>query len=417
MLNMMCGGLTLDDIELRRNNEAFLDAIGAEALPDPTTAGDFCRRFDEHHNRALMDAINDVRVGVWKQDKSGLTSRTAVIDADGTMVSTHGECKEGIGLSYKGTWGYHPLLVSLANTSEPLFIVNREGNRPSHEGAAEYIDKAIELCRRGGFEDFLLRGDTDFSLTEYLDGWDDGGVHFVFGYDARRSLITLAEDEASLTESYQELVRRADQAFESKGHRRRQPRFKEQIVKEKGFKNIRLKSEDVAEFEYQPVACQRPYRMIVLRKNLSVEKGDLVLFDDVRYFFYITNTAMDPDEVVREANGRCNQENLIAQLKSGVRALHAPVNSLNANWAYMIMASLAWTLKAWMALSLPVDPRWRDKHLAERDTWLRMDFRTFLNAVIMVPAQVVQTGRRLILRILAGRPGLPTLFRLADALE
>ena len=53
-----------------------------------------------------------------------------------------------------------------------------------------------------------------------------------------------------------------------------------------------------------------------------------------------------PDQVVAEAHQRCDQENLHAQLKGEVRALHAPVNTLNANWAYLVMASLAWTLKA-----------------------------------------------------------------------
>ena len=82
----------------------------------------------------------------------------------------------------------------------------------------------------------------------------------------------------------------------------------------------------------------------------------------------------------------------------------------------MVMASLAWTLKAWMALSLPVQPRWADKHHVERETWLRMEFRTFLNTVVNIPAQVVRTGRRLVIRLLSWRPQLPVLFRLFDAL-
>ena len=79
------------------------------------------------------------------------------------------------------------------------------------------------------------------------------------------------------------------------------------------------------------------------------------------------------------------------------------------------MASLAWTLKAWMALSLPISLRWRDKHRAERDAWLRMKFRTFVNAVINIPAQVVRTGRTLVIRLLAWRPGLPIFLRLEGA--
>lgn len=341
--NAMCGGVTLDDIELRRNEAAFLDALSAAALPDPTTAGDFCRRFEESNVHALMAAINQARLAVWATQGPEFTSTTAVIDADGSIVKTTGERKEGMGLSYNGIWGYHPLLISFANTREPLFIVNRSGNRPSHEGAAGYLDKAIELCRQAGFADILLRGDTDFSLTSELDRWDNDGVRFIFGYDANAALVAYAEDDRTLhDDGYRELARRAEEAFAKKRRRARQPRVKEQIVREKGYRNIRLKSEDVAEFVYQPTRCKREYRFIVVRKNLSVERGEHVLFDDVRYFFYVTNDCeMEAEEVVLNANKRCNQENLIEQLKNGVRALHAPVNTLNANWAYMVMASLA----------------------------------------------------------------------------
>ena len=94
--------------------------------------------------------------------------------------------------------------------------------------------------------------------------------------------------------------------------------------------------------------------MVVVRKNLSGERGEHVPFDDVRYFFYLTNDqASEACQIVFEANDRCNQENLLAQLKSGVRALHAPVDTLVSNWAYMVMASLAWTLKAWFACGSP----------------------------------------------------------------
>lgn len=414
--NSLCGGRTLDDIEHRRNDEAFLDALGVEAIPDPTTAGDFCRRFGEAEVEALMDAVNATRLEVWKRQGPQFTSSTARIDGDGSLVPTTGECKEGMALSYKGIWGYHPLLISLANTREPLFIVNRSGNRPSSEGAAGYYDKAVALCRKAGFSDILLRGDTDFSQTEHLDRWSREGVRFVFGYDVRENLKRRADGLADA--DYVELTRRAAGAFVPEQRRRSRPaRVKEEFVRARRYKNIRLRSEDVAEFDYSPTACSSTYRVVVLRKNLSIERGEDVLFEDIRYFFYITNDReLSREQVVFEANGRCDQENLIAQLKDGVRALHAPVNTLSANWAYMVMASLAWTLKAWMALSLPISPRWRARHEAERDRWLHMEFRTFLDAVINVPVQVLDTGRRLVMRFLAWRPQLPVLFRLLDAL-
>lgn len=412
--NSVCGGQTLDDIELRRSDEAFLDALGAIAIPDPTTAGDFCRRFDAEDVEQLMDIINETRVGVWKRQGCELTDATARIDADGSFVTTSGECKEGIGLSFQGGWSYHPLLVSLANTKEPLYIVNRSGNRPSHDGAAEYMDKAAELCLRAGFRDVLLRGDTDFSLTRQFDRWNSLGYRFVFGYDVSPPLKKRATAVAA--EEYRRLVRKAKQAF-GEQRRARQPRIKEQIVRCKGYKNIKLRSEDVAEFKHKPSRCKNSYRVIVLRKNLSVERGEQALFDDIRYFFYVTNDVqMSAEEVVGESNERCDQENLIEQLKNGVRALHAPVNTLVANWAYMVMCSLAWTLKAWLALWPPIQPRWRNKHIRERNSWLRMEFRTFCNRVIRMPAQVVSTGRRLVIRLLGWRPDQLHLFRVLDTL-
>jgi hypothetical protein len=413
--NSLCGGQVLEDIELRRNDEVFLDALGTESIPDPTTAGDFCRRFMPEDIHALMDAMNESRLDVWRRQPASFFEETARIDADGSIVKTLGECKEGMGLSYNGIWSYHPLVVSLANTQEPLYLFNRSGNRPSHEGVIPLFDKAIALCREAGFTDILLRGDTDFSLTTEFDRWDDDGVRFVFGYDAMKNLKSLA-DEAPEAE-YSELVRRAERVLKTKP-RQRPDNVKERIVVERRYKNIKLKSEQVIEFDYKPKSCRKTYRMVAVRKNLSVERGELVLFDDVRYFFYITNDRqLSKEQVVREANLRCNQENLISQLKNGVRALHAPVNTLNANWAYMVMAALAWSLKAWAALLLPVHGRWRDKHLDERNALLRMEYRTFLNAMITVPAQIVRTGRRIIYRFLSWNPWQHTFFRLVDALK
>jgi hypothetical protein len=362
-----------------------------------------------------MDAIDEARLRVWSKQPKEFFQK-ATIDMDGTLVVTHGECKEGMDISYKGTWGYHPLLVSLAQTGEVLSLVNRSGNRPSHEGAAEEADRAIALCRRGGFQEIVLRGDTAFSQSEKLDEWDQAGVTFYFGFKAMGNLDQIAE---TLPPAAWKKLKRPPR-YDVKTEPRQKPEnVKQRIVRRREFEVLALESEEVAEFDYSPTKCKKTYRMVVVRKNISHEKGEQRLFDEIRYFFYITNDrhGTTEEEVVFEANQRCDQENLIAQLAGGVRALSAPVDNLHSNWAYMLMTALAWNLKAWWALWLPERGRWRDKHRAEKQRVLRMEFKTFLNAFIKLPCQIVRTGRRLVYRLLAYNRHLPLFFRLCDALH
>jgi Transposase DDE domain group 1 len=412
----LCGGTCLEDLELLRHDEVFLDALGARRIPDPTTAGDFCRRFAQDSIHTLLDIVDDTRLRVWADQPEAFFDQ-ALIDMDGTLVATTGQCKQGMDIAYDGTWGYHPLVLTLANTGEVLSVVNRSGNRPSHEGAAAYVDRALATCFQGGFRRVLLRGDTDFSQTEHLDRWNaDARVRFIFGYDALPNLKGVAEDLPARAWRTLERPARYEVATEP---RTRPDNVKEAIVVAREFENLRLRSEDVAEFNYRPTACTQTYRMIVVRKNLSVEKGEQVLFDRVVYFFYLTNDwVLEPAEVVFAANDRCNQENVLAQLLGGVRALRAPVDNLESNWAYMVMTALAWNLKAWWALSLPEQPgRWHDRHQADKRWVLRLEFKAFVNAFVRLPCQIIRTGRKLVYRLLGWNPYQPIFFRLLDVLR
>jgi hypothetical protein len=412
--NILAGGTCLQDIELQRNQEAYLDALGAQRIPDPTTEGDFCRRFAVADIEALMDTINEVRLGVWRLQPPAFFEQ-AVIDADGTLAPTCGQCKEGMDISYKGQWGYHPLLVSLANTGEVLHLVNRSGNRPSSEGAAVRFDEGIALCRRAGFKDILLRGDTDFTQTGELDRWDADGVGFIFGIDAMPNLVNIAD--ALPQTAWKRLVRPPKYEVATQ-ERARPENVKERIVQERQFENIRLFSEMVAEFDYRPTACRQSYRVVAVCKNLTVEKGQTLLFDDLKYFFYITNDRSTPaEQIVPTANGRCNQENLIEQLKNGARAMEMPVGDLVSNWAYMVMASLAWTLKAWLALVLPEEGRWKEKYQAQKQSVLKMEFKKFLNGLMRLPCQIVRTGRRIVYRLLSWNRWQEVLLRGVEALR
>ncbi|MEM9864531.1 MAG: transposase, partial [Myxococcota bacterium] len=174
-MNALCGGTCLEDIKHRKHDAAFLEMLGTLGIPDSTTAGDFCRRFNASDVEALQDAINEARLHVWRAQGDAFVAKTAILDVDGTLVETTGECKEGADLTYKKLRGYHPLLVTYANTQEPLFIVNRPGTRPSVEGAPALLDKAIQLCRDAGHTKIRMRGDTAFSMTRYLDRWHEDG--------------------------------------------------------------------------------------------------------------------------------------------------------------------------------------------------------------------------------------------------
>jgi hypothetical protein len=395
--NLLAGGQRLEDIELRRQDEVFLNGLGAERIPDPTTAGDFTRRFGSQDIVALQECINRARLAVWKVQPEGFL-KEAFIDVDGTIAQTYGECKEGMDISYKGIWGYAPLVVSLANTKEVLYLVNRPGNAVSQSGSMEWIDRAVELvCQVAS--SVTIRGDTDFSHTEQLDRWDSAGRKFILGIDAHPKLVKLAqalEKQAwkpfEREPKYEILTEPRPKAF----------RYKEQIVVERKFENKKLMGEELAEIKYQPLKCTREYRVVILRKNISVQKGEKVLFDDVRYFFYITNRKDRAEQIVGLANGRCDQENVIEQLKNGVNAMRMPVADLLSNWAYMVMAALAWNLKAWYGLLVP--KRERGIEL------VKMEFRRFLNAIILLPCQVVRTARRVIYRILGYNSWLVDFF-------
>jgi len=405
--NVLCGHTRLEDLENLRQDEAFLDQLGAQRIPDPTTAGDFLRRFGAEDIVLLMDTVNDKREEVWRR-KAAVDPTffdEAIIEVDGTLAPTLGECKEGMDISYKGLWGYAPLVVTLANTREVLYIVNRPGNTPSSADAAQWINRAIERVARH-FKKVTVRGDTDFSLTKHLDGWDEK-VTFVLGYDACPNLVEIAEGLGE--KAWSRLERPAKWTVKTQ-ERIRPANVKEQIVRERGYTNLRLLCEDVAEFDYCPTKCKKIYRMVAVRKNISVEKGEHTFLPEIRYFFYITNRrAMAKENVVFSANERCDQENIIAQLKSGVHALHAPVDNLTSNWAYMAIASLAWTFKAWFGLLVPDE---QTSHAV-----VRMEYKKFLHHFIDLQCQIVHGARRLIARVMSYTHYLEDFFATYDVIR
>lgn len=390
VLNIVSGGRSVEDLKARRQDVGFLDALGAERIPAETTAGDFLRRFDEASVVELMEASNDARLEAWRSLPK-VQRKLALIDVDGTIVPTFGNQKEGADFSYNGKWGYGPLVVSLANTQEVLYAVNRSASRPSHDGAVEWLDAAVNLALEGGFKKVRLRGDTDFSLTANFDRWDDAGVEFVFGMDANKYFVERAKNLSG--GRWHRLKRRGRSGAEANPPRLKGRNFREEKVLERGFTNYRLLEEHYAEMSYQPRKASKTYRLIVLRKRINVFKGQQQLEDEIRYHFYVTNAPrrrLKAKDVIFESNARCHQENLIEQLKNGVRATQMPSGDFMGNWAYMVIGSLAWNLKIWLALTLP--------NSAQTKELLRMEYRRFVNEVVTFAAQVVKTGRYVVFR-------------------
>jgi len=394
--NLISGGSTLEDLETRRRDLAYLDALGARRIPDPTTAGDFLRRFDEEQVHALLEANLEIgrRAWKWKRGKG-----EAVIDVDGTIAEVGGNCREGADLAYNGQWGYGPLLITLANSSEVLWAQNRSASRPSHEGAPAALSRCAEACLARGFDSVLFRGDTAFTSAAYLDAWDQKGYRFVFGMMAHEKARRLAN---ALEDSDFKPLKRPDRV--PNGLRARPRNQRQLVITAKAYRHFELEQEHVAEIEYRPSKCRQSYRLVILRKTIKVVQGQQLLEPQIRFFFYLSNLSPAThcaSAIVAESNQRCDQENLIEQLKNQIQTMRMPTKSFLANWAYLVIGCLAWNLKAWLALCVPKTLR----------RWVaRCDFRTFYRDVILVPAQVLRSGRRTILRLLGSRETIPWLL-------
>jgi hypothetical protein len=406
--NLFAGGTCIEDIASLQDSEAFRNLVGACRVPDPTTAGDFLRRFDAESLGLLEHVFDEMHEKVWAS-LPRKKRRVATVDLDSTIKEVYGECKQGADFSYTGKWSYHPLLISVAETNECLRLINRSGNRPSAEGSGEALDECLGRLTRH-FRKVRVRGDTAFGGQETVRVCDAyANVEFVFGINATANLVKIAESLSpqSFRPFHSSPSKDTSRTRKSvRARRRRRRRVRRQRARDRGYPTLRTICQWAAEFPYRPSWADRDYRVVVKRQLVQTSQGQEVLFERYVYRFFLTNIReMTPTEVVRFAYGRCAQENTIEQLKNGIAAMKMPTGELLANAAFLMAGQLAWNLRAWLSL------------LVLPEESLRWEWKRFRHAFVYVAARVVRKSRQVCVRVTRSHRFAPQILAANQQLD
>jgi hypothetical protein len=396
-LNLYVGGTCIEDVANLQQSEAVRRIMGACRIPDPTTAGDFLRRLHEkaHQLPGLRRAVDEVQGEVWRRLRRGRGKRAeewSIVDVDGHVKPLYGVQKEGADF-YKSTWCYQPLIVSLAGTGECLAIRNRPGNVRSSDGTADVLDLILpRVEERGG--KLLVRGDSDFDRGDVRAACDRAGAYFAFvgrAFTDRPKLVATI-DEAQWkpfrTRAHRELVER--RKHPSYAARRKKLNRRRQRARARNFKEKQLVKQWLTEVE-QTDSTGKRYRLIIRRQLLEHREGQRLLFDEYRYRYIVTSlpSSVSTQDVVDLTYERCDQENVIEQLGSGLAAWRMPVAEFDGNSAWLEIARLAWNLGKWIAqLALPPEV-------------VRWEWKRFRQAFVYVAVQVIRRGRQIVLRLSA----------------
>jgi hypothetical protein len=383
--NLFVGGSAMEDIADLQQSEPVRRMLGAARIPDPSTAGDFLRRFDRKSIAALDEAIDEAQERVWKRRYGNRKCALGIVDLDSHVQHVYGNQKEGADFTYKGGFGYHPLVISLAETQECLRLVNRSGNMTSAEGAAREIAGLVPLLTRR-FEKVLVRGDSAFARQDIFDVCDANGLHFAMVSGAQQNFAALAE---SLDECCWRPFRGTEEPSRHERKTRRRGRNLRRLrARRRGKRDLKLEKQWLAEIDYTPARSEKAYRLIIRKQRIEEsEQGEL--FELWRYRYVLTNLprSVSTEEVVRQTYRRCDQENVIEQLQSGVAAMRMPTGSFLANYAHLVCARLAHNIKPWLAmLALPREV-------------MRWEWKRFRKAFVYVAASVVRSARQNILRL------------------
>ncbi len=387
VLNLFAGGSCLEDLSQLQCSTPVRHLLGASCIPDPTTSGDFLRRFDEEQLTALDHAADDLQRSAWKLSRGRKVRKLGIVDLDSHFHPVYGDKKEGTDFSYKGPLGYHPLIATLAGTGEVLRAINRPGNAPSAAGAADCLRGLFPLLRER-FRTVLVRGDSAFAQKSIYEACEEAGHRFAVVSPQQVNFAKIADE---VPQRSWKPFRSEEQAAKKK-RRKKRANVRRKRVRERGKHDLKLERQWVAEVDYRPARSESTYRLIIRKQKVRNSGGQGELFTEYRYRYVLTNLpkSFRADRVVQLTYERCDQEKVIEQLKNGVSAFRMPLGQLDANSAFLKIGALAHNLKAWLAqTALP-------------EECMRWEWKRFRYAFVYAAARVVRNARRVVLRFVRG---------------
>jgi hypothetical protein len=397
-------GTCLEDQGALQGSEAVRRLVGACRIPDPTTAGDFLRRFRVAQDVERLAGVTDeVQEAVWSKLPRHVRRRRkkqelALVDLDGHIKPLYGVQKEGADFSYDGRWSYQPLVISLGGSGECLRVVNQPGSARSSDAAAEALTEVLPLVRRH-FRNALVRGDTDFDRSDVFKAVLAAKAYFAIGgrlYPNRAALV-----QAIAERRWEPFVARAEREQPSGPSREgRTPNYRRQKAVERRFRMLRTVKQWVSEIAYQPAGLGSACRMIVRRILIEENDGQGALFKHFRYRLVLTNLpgSYSPRQIIDLTYQRCDQENVIEQFGDGIAGWRMPVAEFMGNSAWLQIARLAWNLGKWIAqIALPREV-------------VRWEWKRFRRHFVYIAAKVLKTGRRLVVRLAGSHRFLPDIL-------
>ena len=347
--NFLIGGDSLSDLEVLRSETVTRHLCHDLEIPAPTTAGERLRTFSLGHLRQL-ERVQRQLVGAVLARTGG--SGPLTVDVDSSIFEVHGYLKEGARYGYTRVRGLHPLLAFVHGARLLLGCRLRAGNRASSDGVVSFLGETARTLP--GDRRVRWRMDAGFysqKVERFCVARGDG-----FSISAKLMPCVRAAIEALPPQAWQSF------AWEPQA--------------------------EWAELRHQPIGWTRPYRLLV-KRTPWYEKDQRILGE---HFFtaVITNLTGAGASLIRYHLARGGMENYIEEFKNGLGARHLPSRRFHANWAWLLIAGLAYNLaQAFKLLLLP-----REAH-ADQLKQLRLHW-------LNVAARWVRTGRRWILALARG---------------